>query len=960
MSKLLRLIFLLVYIQANAQNTPEWRVVLDSARLIWYQDFDKTTALVDRAEKLIVAEGPGKSVSALFECYEIRIAACDAFNRLQLWRSYKEKADSFLLTHKEDLGSAYFTYQLSLQFNTGQYYLRIGDYDRSLQVLSALLNEYKKLARSAEVCNYLHLLSNEIAAIYIYRSEYEAAVNQRLAGLEYFQCYSRFSESQQFPTLTYRNLAQAYQAKGDRLNAFRYLKLAEESGLAHLKKSPEEAVRVAITVYESLAEYYINSGFLDSARLSITKALPLLQSPSLTNSFRGRIYFSLGNVYLKAGEYPNAMNAFRSAEQYFHSDPEDQRMQLSNLYIAMAQALHDQSKTKLALQYCEKAINLQFTDYRADADGNPLLENMLSKKLLFEALQKKYQLLDKLATTQHDSQLQHLAFKTNRLTLALLDSMINELSLDADRIILSERSHKAFEEGILIGSKLYARREADKQVDELFTLIEKSKGILLLENLRQVNRFSGISAEWIIRERELKAEMLVTEELLYKAELSRNSEVLIGLRERYADLKEKHAALLEKMKVETPNYYKLRFDHSTISATAVQHKLLKPNEALVEFFVGDSILAVTGFTAKKRYLDVKTLPQDFATKINAFRFALMASSDKTFNRFAFELYDLLLKDCLVELGEDINALTIIPDGLLGYIPFEVLRPSQTEDKHLNDKVSIHYAHSATYLAEQLHRKPAESKYFFAGFVASGLVGQAAPSAVRDRKLTQLRGAEHEVASIVDLIPARFRVFNPASKTDFISYAPDYRVLHLAMHSIVNDANPMMSEMIFAMTDSSEYSLTAGELYSMQLNSQLAVLSACNTGMGHLHRGEGIMSFSRAFAYAGVPSAVISLWKVPDEATSKIMIGFYRYLKNGETKPRALQLARQEFVRDNPDYSHPYFWAGFILTGNAEPIDFPNSTWMWFLLFAGTLLIVAAVFRKRIATLTPKYFPSKSA
>ncbi len=84
-----------------------------------------------------------------------------------------------------------------------------------------------------------------------------------------------------------------------------------------------------------------------------------------------------------------------------------------------------------------------------------------------------------------------------------------------------------------------------------------------------------------------------------------------------------------------------------------------------------------------------------------------------------------------------------------------------------------------------------------------------------------------------------------------------------------------------------------------------------------------MSFARAFAYAGVPSAVISLWQVPDKATSKIMLNFYKYLKAGESKDRALQHAKSDFIRDYPQMSAPLYWAGFILTGSKEPVRFPS-------------------------------------
>jgi CHAT domain-containing protein len=249
--------------------------------------------------------------------------------------------------------------------------------------------------------------------------------------------------------------------------------------------------------------------------------------------------------------------------------------------------------------------------------------------------------------------------------------------------------------------------------------------------------------------------------------------------------------------------------------------------------------------------------------------------------------------------------------------------------------------------EQMQRKPSDSKNFFAGFVSSGSEQTSNQVAVRDQNYSILQGAEFEVASITELFSSKFTIFSQANKADFIKYASDYKILHFAMHSSLNDQNPMMSVMVFSKTDSTENLLTAIELYSMKLNSELAVLSACNTGVGQLHRGEGIMSFSRAFAYAGVPSAVISLWKVPDIATSKIMVSFYSHLKNGESKNKALQLARQDFVRNNPEMAHPFYWSGFILTGNAESISFPKSTgWLWMLSLLALAVLATLYVRRR--------------
>ena len=114
---------------------------------------------------------------------------------------------------------------------------------------------------------------------------------------------------------------------------------------------------------------------------------------------------------------------------------------------------------------------------------------------------------------------------------------------------------------------------------------------------------------------------------------------------------------------------------------------------------------------------------------------------------------------------------------------------------------------------------------------------------------------------------------------------------------------------------------------MQLNADLAVLSACNTGYGKLSRGEGVMSLARAFTYAGVPATVTSLWKVPDLTTREIMVDFYKNLKQGMSKDAALRQAKLTYLKNAPESiaANPFFWAGFVPMGNMEAMDMTEST-----------------------------------
>ena len=195
----------------------------------------------------------------------------------------------------------------------------------------------------------------------------------------------------------------------------------------------------------------------------------------------------------------------------------------------------------------------------------------------------------------------------------------------------------------------------------------------------------------------------------------------------------------------------------------------------------------------------------------------------------------------------------------------------------------------------------------------------------------------EVQSIKSLWP-RSKVYlnETASEKRFKQEASEYGLLHLAMHAFTDDENPSLSGLIFTENNDAEDDvLYSYELENMELNAHLAVLSACNTGSGVLKRGEGVMSLARSFREAGVPNIVMSLWQADDEATRMIMESFYKYLKEGQGKNKALQKAKIDVI--NSKYkSHPHFWAAFSLIGDMEQI--PTTPESNSLLLIGMLLI----------------------
>jgi len=185
----------------------------------------------------------------------------------------------------------------------------------------------------------------------------------------------------------------------------------------------------------------------------------------------------------------------------------------------------------------------------------------------------------------------------------------------------------------------------------------------------------------------------------------------------------------------------------------------------------------------------------------------------------------------------------------------------------------------------------------------------------------------------------------ATSSSFLSKAQQCRILHLATHACIDEENPELNKIYFA----GDY-IAGADLNNLKLNAELAVLSACNTGSGKLVKGEGVMSLSRGFILSGCPSTLMSLWAVDDCTTSQIMLGFYQHLKKGLSKDAALRQAKLDHLSTADKVnSHPYYWAAFVHSGNADPMQFSGllAEYKWLILFLAGLFLYF-LFRKKQA------------
>ncbi len=327
-----------------------------------------------------------------------------------------------------------------------------------------------------------------------------------------------------------------------------------------------------------------------------------------------------------------------------------------------------------------------------------------------------------------------------------------------------------------------------------------------------------------------------------------------------------------------------------------------------------------------------------------------------------ELSDVLLQN--IQWSDNIKHVVVIPDGLISYIPFEVLIQ---EDKPLIDNFAISYSSSFRLLSEQQEKQykhPKQIACFAPNY--NSRADQVSYDSQNDKLAVAelVRDGEYELPGAIEESKAVHELFNgdlylnaDANEQNFRSASDKYGIVHLAMHALANEANPMESKLVLS-RDKAEAGednlLHAYELYKLDLKADLAVLSACNTGVGKINKGDGVQSLSQAFIGAGVGSTVHSLWKVPDNATKYIMIDFYKNLKEGNRKDEALRMAKLNYRNDETiptSQKAPYYWAGFVASGNMCPLPSHNMNYSILIGILASLLLLSYILFTRRQALT---------
>jgi len=283
----------------------------------------------------------------------------------------------------------------------------------------------------------------------------------------------------------------------------------------------------------------------------------------------------------------------------------------------------------------------------------------------------------------------------------------------------------------------------------------------------------------------------------------------------------------------------------------------------------------------------------------AFRDAIRTRAPDA-ERLASALHARLIAPLSLRRNESV---IVVPHDALHYVPFHALRAGSG---WLVEERAITYAPSASVAAHLTAAPPRPRRQLFAlGNPDLGSPRQALPGAQREVERLPAFFAEAEI-----------QVGKAATKARWLARAPASQVVHVAAHAEVDEIDPLYSRILLAGADGKPGDLEAHEIYRLTLSrASVVTLSACDSGLGRVSRGDELWGFTRSFLSAGTRTLVVSLWPVEDEATARGMETFYETLRTASARD-ALRTAHLAVLRE-PRTAHPFFWAPFILIGDGR-------------------------------------------
>ncbi len=582
-----------------------------------------------------------------------------------------------------------------------------------------------------------------------------------------------------------------------------------------------------------------------------------------------------------------------------------------------------------SIKYQVKALNV-FTD-----------ENFDKIKRLDTTLDVQSDYLDNLVVAFPQLADTYLAYFLNSNETILLDKALHYYDL-ADQAL--DRISETNEE---LKSQLFWRKQSNaiygnaikacflaKNPEKGFYFMERNKAILLSEEIKKLQFQRSLIIPQELKEEEIRLQKAIID-LEVKNHPNKDLINIELLNSRRA-LK----TLQDSINIIAPDYSK-SYKTPIIQIKSLQNNL-KSDEAWLTYYISsentNSLIDNQngfGLYISKNTIDFFEIHDldNLFDKITSFSKSISIpfaykKDLENYTQLANNLYHILIPQ---SIEKKINTITVVPDNDLNGIPFEsFITSKKIRNSFLIKDYNISYTYSASFQKSFLENKPEGNSKSFLGMASKEFLNS---------DLSVLNHSIDEVKNIADNFKDKKIYLNQNStKSNFLKSLPYYNIIHLATHASAGDE----TEPRIIFRDSILY---LNELYLTYNNANLVVLSGCETNAGEQEVGEGVLSLARGFFLSGSKSVLSSLWKVDDKATPKLMDNFYEHLLKGKTKSEALRKAKLDYLDTHQlSEASPYFWASFILVGDAKAL--PNqdfALWQILSIIFSLLFLIFSIF-----------------
>jgi CHAT domain-containing protein len=739
-----------------------------------------------------------------------------------------------------------------------------------------------------------------------------------------------------------------------------------------LAMSYPESTLFTCNLINSFAIDLANSGKYDKAEELF---IFLVKKAEKRRRDNPKLYYEVLNNYAEFLreyniDYVKSLDYNGRCMAYLNDHPEDYVLR-TRIYIGYSLSLSKTGDPASAIKFLQELINKNYQTINSPSQySNPLINDIKPDKLSLSLLKAKYNILRNFHSKTNDSESLKAAAVTSELIISLLEKMRINISEEESRLILGDKYRELYFNTISSYNLLYTTTSDKEYLNKAFEFAEKSKVAGLLSSTRELKASQfQIPAHLADLELRLKSDLGSINEMISEIanKENANKEILRGLNDKLLKTTRTRDSLINVFEKQFPGYYSLKYN-TRVALFENIPEIVGRDGNYVNYVMSDSVLFI--FIANRKFNNLTSMPIDseFIENIKQFRSLLSmpdpsedaASAFIRYQKTGFELYKKLIYPIRNYMISE--KLIISPDNILSYIPFETLPTNASSATglqyrtihYLMEDFDISYAYSATFMAESVN----------GGFIMTNKSVSFAPNypdPIDIRKV--LTSRQEEKGILRDLPYARLEAEyvseitngslyenTKAKESVFKKESGNFDIIHLAMHTLMNDKDPMRSTLIFSPESDTlnDGYLKTFEVYGLPLKAKMVVLSSCNTGSGFLSTGEGILSLARGFIFSGSQSVVMSMWEIEDRSGTDIVKLFYKNLKKGYSKSESLRRARIYYLKNSDQLrSHPYFWSALVVYGNNNPLYYSRFIVAGLAVVVVLLsLLTALYFRKR--------------